>query len=32
MPYIAKIYNDRSNKALQANIAQNQNQILGTIE
>ena len=32
MPYIRKIYADRSNKTLQSNIAQNQAQILGTIE
>ena len=32
MPYIAKIYAARANKDLQASIAQNQNQILGTIE
>ena len=32
MPYIRKIYADRANKTLQSNIAQNQAQILGTIE
>lgn len=32
MPYIAKIYADRANQNLQTNIAQNQEQILGTIE
>ena len=32
MPYIRKIYADRANQTLQTNIAQNQEQILGTIE
>jgi len=32
MPYIRKIYADRANQNLQTNIAQNQAQILGTIE
>ena len=32
MPYIRSIYASRANKDLQASIAQNQNQILGTIE
>lgn len=32
MPYIRKIYADRANQNIQANIAQNQEQILGTIE
>ena len=32
MPYIRKIYADRANQNLQENIAQNQQQILGTIE
>jgi len=32
MPYISNIYAQRANQNLQANIAQNQEQILGTIE
>jgi len=32
MPYIRKVYADRANMDLQANIAQNQEQVLGTIE
>ena len=32
MPYIRSIYAQRANQNLQANIAQNQEQILGTIE
>ena len=32
MPYIRKVYADRANQNLQENIAQNQQQILGTIE
>jgi len=32
MPYIRKIYNDRSNNQIKKNIAANQQQVLGTIE